>query len=623
MSGHGPKLALPKFLSFLRNRPTKENGLVSWLTTVDHKRIGILYLYTSFFFLFVGGIEALFVRTQLSANDLEIFVGSTYNQLVTMHATTMIFLAIMPLAAAFFNFMIPLQIGARDVAFPRLNAFSYFMYLAGGIVLNASWFMGGASDVGWFAYAPLTSSTYSPTHGVDFWILGLILTGISSTVAAINFIVTIINMRAPGMTLMKMPVFSWMAFVTAFLLAFALPVITIALIILFMDRNYGTTFFQTAAGGDPILWQHLFWVFGHPEVYIIVLPAFGIVSEIIPVFSKKPLFGYKLVVLSGAAIGFMGFTVWSHHMFTVGMGPIVNSAFSITTAAIAIPTGVKIFNWILTLWNGKIKFSVPMMYATALVFLFMVGGFSGLMHGAAASDFQQHDTYFVVAHFHYTILGGGLFGFLAGTVYWLPKFFGKIMDEERGRKIFWWIFASFNLTFFPMHFLGTGGMPRRIYTYSADMEWTALNGFITLASFVLGITLLVFFIEVIKAVKSKNKASADPWDARTLEWSIPSPPPVYNFADLPKVEKVDEFWESKISNKPIKTLPRDPHGIHMPGKSWMPLITSVGLMLASFGAIYQSDLRYIGLGIFLLAYYGWALEGDAEYYLPYPKKGKK
>src|SRR5215203_6162525 len=391
-----------------------ESGLWSWLTTVDHKRIGALYLFTSLFFFFVGGFEALMIRWQLAVPNNTVLSAEAYNQMFTMHGTTMVFLALMPLSAAFFNFLIPLQIGARDVAFPRLNAFSYWVYLFGAVFINASWFVGAAPDGGWFGYTPLTTLQYSPGLNIDFWMLGLQILGVSSLAAAFNFITTIINMRAPGMGLMRMPMFTWMSFIVQFLLVLAFPVITIALVFLQFDRFFGTNFYEIGAGGDPLLWQHLFRIFGHPEVYILILPAFGLVSEVLPTFSRKPLFGYPVMVYSGILIGFLGFGVWAHHMFSVVIGPIADTVFGLTTMLIAIPTGVKIFNWIFTMWGGSIRFTAAMQFAIGLIALFTIGGISGITHASPPADLQQTDTYYIVAHFHYVLFGGSIMGIFAG-----------------------------------------------------------------------------------------------------------------------------------------------------------------------------------------------------------------
>ena len=412
----------------------KEHGVLwSWLTTVDHKRIGILYGATAFTFFLIGGIEALIMRVQLARPDNTVVSAQTFNELFTMHGTTMVFLAIMPMSAAFFNYMIPLMIGARDVAFPRLNALSYWIFLLGGLFLNLSWLVGMAPDGGWFGYANLSGAQFSPTHSIDFWMLGLQILGISSMLAGFNFIVTIVNMRAPGMTLMRMPVFIWMSFVTQFLIVLAFPAITVALILLMFDRFFGTLFYVPSAGGDPLLWQHLFWIFGHPEVYILILPAMGIVSEVLPTFARKPLFGAPVVIYSGIMIGFFGFGVWSHHMFSVGMGPVADSAFSIATLLIAVPTGVKILNWISTLWGGSIRFTSALYFSLGFIAMFTMGGLSGVMHASPPVDLQQTDTYFVVAHFHYVLFGGSIFGLFSGAYYWWPKITGRLLDERLGK----------------------------------------------------------------------------------------------------------------------------------------------------------------------------------------------
>ena len=551
----------------------------------------------------------MLIRLQLAGPNLEVIGAETYNQLFTMHATTMIFLAVMPMSAAFFNYMIPLMIGARDVAFPRLNAFGYFTFLAGGIVLNSSWLLGGAPNAGWFGYANLTSKTFNPGLGIDFWILGLQILGISSTTGALNFLVTIINMRAPGMSMMRLPVFAWMTLVTSVLILLAFPVITIALLLLMLDRMVGTTFFAVASGGMPILWQHLFWVFGHPEVYILILPAMGIVSEVLPTFARKPLFGYPVMVFSGAAIGFMGFTVWSHHMFTTGLGPIANAAFSLTTMAIAVPTGIKIFNWIGTLWGGSIRLKVPMLYALGFIAMFMIGGFSGIMHSAAAADAQQQDSYFVVAHLHYVLIGGSLFALLTGITYWFPKVTGRLLDERWGRGVFWLFFLGFNLTFFPMHFLGLNGMPRRIYTYSAEMGWQWWNLVSTVGAFLLGTSLLLFIIVVIRALRHGSPAGNDPWDARTLEWSMSSPPPVYNFRSLPRVTSLDAYWSQKQLPMSTDDDLEDEVGIHMPGPSFYPALCALGIFIGAYGVLYSGLVAIAGVLIAIVSIYGWAFEG--------------
>ena len=442
--------------------------------------------------------------------------------------------SILSFFSAFFNFVIPLQIGARDVAFPRLNAFSYWTFLGGALMLKLSW-IGGATDAGWFGYAPLTSVAQNPGTGIDFWIISLQVLGVASLAASFNFIVTIINMRAPGMTMMRLPVFTWMSFITAILLVLAFPVITVALIELTFDRYFMFNFFNVANGGSVVLWQHLFWVFGHPEVYILILPAMGIVSEVLPVFSKKPLFGYKTVVLAGAIIAFMGWMVWSHHMFTVGLGAVANAVFTVTTMLIAVPTGIKVFNWIGTIWGGSIRFTTPMLFSLGFIAMFLLGGISGVMHAVSAHDAQQQDTYFVPAHIHYVLFGGAIMAILSGIYYWFPKYSGKMYSERQGKISFWFIMVGQNVTFFPMHFVGLDGMPRRIYTYVEGMGWEFWNGVATGGVFILIIGFLLVMDNIGRNWRNGKAAPADPWDARTLEWSIASPPPEYNFKEIPVV----------------------------------------------------------------------------------------
>ena len=603
-------------LSEIFERPTTYKGLAGWLTTVDHKRIGILYGVSAFVFFMIGGLEALVMRWQLARPDQTAVTPEVYNQLFTMHGTTMIFLAIMPLGAAFFNFIIPLQIGARDVAFPRLNAFSYWTFLAGGIFLNTSWFLGGAPNAGWFGYAPQTTKIFNLGHGIDFWILGLQILGIASLAAAFNFIVTIVNLRAPGMSLMKMPVFTWMTLITSILMVLAFPVITVALILLLMDRSYGTLFFTTSAGGDPILWQHLFWVFGHPEVYILILPAMGIVSEVLPTFSKKPLFGYPVIILSGIIIAFMGWAVWSHHMFTVGLGPIANAAFAVTTMAIAVPTGVKIFNWIATMWRGSLVLNTPMLFSIGFILMFIIGGLSGIMHSSAPADAQQQDTYFIVAHIHYVLFGGSIFAIFSGIYYWFPKITGKLLNDTIGKIHFALTFIGFNLAFFPQHFLGLDGMPRRVYTYESAMGWDFWNFVSTLGAFMLGVSVLVFLHNFFYSRRKSEDAGNDPWNGRTLEWSIPSPPPVYNFAEIPQVTARDAWWESKYSGKaPLRKVGGGSEKTHdsgqdidLPGLSYFPLLASLGLLIAAYGMMYHLVLVTLGAGLTMASVYAWSLE---------------
>src|SRR5688500_17535344 len=478
-----------------------ERGLWSWLATVDHKKVGQLYLYSALAFFLIGGLEALIIREQLKGPNGSLVSAETYNQLFTMHGTTMIFLVIMPLGAAFFNYLIPLQIGARDVAFPRLNAFSYWVFLLGALFMNAGWLVGAAPDGGWFAYTPLTTQQFSPGLNMDFWVIGLQILGLSSLAAGFNFITTIINLRAPGMHFMRMPIFTWMSFVTQFLLVLAFPIIAVAVTFLMLDRFFATIFYAITAGADPLLWQHLFWLFGHPEVYILILPAFGLVSEVLPVFSRKPLFGYPVMVYSGILIGFLGFGVWAHHMFSVGMGPIADTLFAVTTMLIGIPTGVKIFNWIFTMWGGDIRFTVAMKFAIALVALFTIGGISGVMHASPPADLQQTDTYFIVAHFHYVLFGGSMMGLWAGTYFYFPKLTGRLLSEKIGNWHFWLAFIGMNLTFMPMHWSGLMGMPRRTWVYDAGQGLEIYNLMSSIGAYVQALAVLVFVYNVIRSFR--------------------------------------------------------------------------------------------------------------------------
>ncbi len=615
-------------------RPRTTTGPWSWVTTVDHKKIGIMYGTLAIFFFCVGGIEALFIRLQLARPNGTILSAARYNEFFTMHGTTMIFLLGMPIAAAFGNYLVPLMIGTRDVAFPRLNMLGFWIFAFGGIFLYSSFALGGAPDGGWFGYAPLTSTPfangYLPGHGTDFWAVGIIMLGIGSVATAVNFLVTILNMRAPGMTMMRMPVFVWMILVTAFLTLFAMPPVTAALIMVFMDRNFHTNFFNAAAGGDPLVYQNLFWIFGHPEVYILILPGFAIVSEILPVFSRKPLFGYSVVVFSGIAIGFLGWGVWAHHMFASGLGPVAVSAFGMSTMLIAIPTGVKIFNWLATVWGGAVRLRTPMLFALGFIAQFTIGGLSGVLHAIVPSDTQQTDTYFVIAHFHYVLFGGLVFSVFGGFYYWWPKFFGKMLNEKLGKLNFWLMVVGFNLTFFPMHFLGFEGQPRRTYTYPSGMGWDTLNLLATIGAFIIALSVLTFLVNVIFTSRRGAKVGHDPWDARTLEWSIPSPPPEYNFAVVPVVTSLDDYWHRKYTEDDEGRLVRlptggsgddedltpagfDPHSIHMPSPSYWPLIFAMGLPIIGYGFVFKNWwLLAAGVLVAFFGLNGWAIEPSTE-----------
>ena len=604
-------------------RPSATTGWRSWVTTVDHKKIGILYGATALVFFGLGGLEALLIRAQLAQPDAQVLSPERYNQAFTMHGTTMVFLVIMPLLAAFANYLIPLQIGARDVAFPRLNALSYWIFLVGGLFLYSGAILDQIADNGWFNYAPNSGVIYSPGHGIDYWTLGLQITGIASLLGAINLIVTCLNMRAPGMTLMRMPVFTWMALVAQFLLLFAIPVITVALFLLMFDRLFGANFFVVEKGADPLLWQHLFWIFGHPEVYILILPAFGIVSEIIPVFARKPLFGYPFMVFSGIAIGFMGWGVWAHHMFASGAGPVTVAAFSLSTMFIAVPTGVKIFNWVGTLWGGSLKFTTAMCFAIALVSQFTIGGLSGVTHSISPSDWQQTDTYYIVAHFHYVLFGGSIFGIFAGFYFWWPKVFGRALDERIGKIHFWTWLIGFNLTFGPMHILGLQGQPRRTASYPENMGWDLMNLLSTIGAFVIAVGFLVFLFNVVKS-RNNVMTDPDPWDARTLEWATTSPPPAHNFDVEPTASSLDEWWHRKYEvgddhklrrRENVEFLAGDgppPAGIHLPSPSFWPLVIAVGLPLIGYGLMYTYWLAGLGGLLTLGGLYGLSLEPSVD-----------
>jgi cytochrome c oxidase subunit 1 len=532
-------IAAPRVLS----APEPRAGLWNWITTTDHKRIGILYGVTAFTFFLVGGIEALLIRLQLAVPDNHFLTGDAYNQVFTTHAITMIFLALMPMIAAFFNYLIPLQIGARDVAFPRLNALSYWIYLFGAVYLTVPLFFGALPNAGWFAYANLTTPAYSPGFNIDFYVLGLQILGMSTILSSLNFIVTILNLRAPGMRLLRMPPFTWMALVTSTLMVTALPVFTVALTQLMFDRFFGTTFFDVSRGGDPVLWQHLFWMFGHPEVYILILPFFGTISEVVPTFSRKPLFGYNVVVFSGILIGWLGWGVWAHHMFAVGLGPIAESFFALGSMLIAIPTGIKIFNWLATMWGGAIRFTTSMLFAIGFILMFTLGGVSGVMHAAAPADLQQTDTYFVVAHIHYLFFGGSVMALWAGLYYWYPKVTGRMLDEPLGRIHFWGTLVGANLAFFPMHILGLNGMPRRIFTYAEGLGFDTLNLVSSIGAYGVGAATLVCVYNLIRSRQRGTLAGPNPWGAATLEWATSSPPPVYNFREIPVLRSRMPLWE--------------------------------------------------------------------------------
>ena len=642
-------------------RPSSTTGFWSWITTADHKKIGIMYGYAAFFFFILGGIEALLLRIQLAQANAEFLTAGAYNALFTMHGTTMIFLFVMPASAAFVNYLLPLLIGARDVAFPRLNALSWWLFVFGGIFLYSTFifgtsappvgidglggidgnlaagggpgsfnFLANSPDGGWFGYQPNAGPLYSPGTAMDYWALGLQIIGLASLVASVNFIVTVLNMRAKGMRLLRMPVFAWMSTVVAFLLLFSLPIIAVALFMVTFDRQFGSLFFASVGGGDPVLWQHLFWLFGHPEVYVLILPAMGIVSEVLPVFSRKPLFGYSAVVFAGAAIGFLGFGVWAHHMFATGITPVAQAAFGLATMTIAIPTGIKIFNWLGTMWMGRIRLTTPMLFAIGFVAMFTIGGLSGVTHAVVPSDWQQTDTYYIVAHLHYVIFGGSVFGLFAGMYYWFPKLTGKVMSEKLGKLHFWMMLIGFNLTFAPMHWLGLQGMVRRTWKYAPETGLEPWNIAVTIGAFVIALSIAVFMFNWYVSRRRGEASGLDPWDARTIEWMSPNPTPEYNFAVPPEVNRLDHFWHLKYDQdgdgRAIPKLDKDEivasieheqlnpvAPIPLPNPSYFPLFMALGIPIIFYGIIYHTTLWgkaliAIGTVISLAAVIGWATE---------------
>lgn len=604
-------------------------GATIWdyLTTVDHKKIAVLYLLGGTLFFVIAGFEALLMRIQLMYPENTFVSAGFFNQLLTMHGTTMLFLAAMPLLFAFMNMIVPLQIGARDVAFPFLNSLGFWLFLFGGLFLHLSFFMGGAPDAGWTSYASL--SLYSPGHGIDFYVLGLQVSGAGTLISGINFLVTIINMRAPGMTFMRMPLFTWTTFVTSSLILFGFPPLTAALILLLFDRMFGAQFFNHLMGGNTIIWEHLFWIFGHPEVYILVLPAFGLFSEIIPTFSRKRLFGYSSMVFATILIGFLGFMVWAHHMFTVGLGPTANAIFAVATMAIAVPTGMKVFNWLLTVWGGSIKVTTPMLYALGFIPSFVAGGVTGIMQATAPLDYQLHDSYFIVAHFHYVIVGGIVLGLLGSTHFYWPLFFNRMLNETLGKITFWVFFIGFHMTFFLQHFLGLMGMPRRVFTYMPNQGWDTFNFISTIGAFLMTAGVILLVINVIITTVKGEPAGNDPWeDGRTLEWAIPQPIPFYNFRQTPLVRGLDPYWIEKQDGNKEGMLYAEPLGdIHMPNNSIVPFVMTLGLFIASFGALYSplgvaDDSRVwaipvlvIGLAITFGSMIYRSLKDDHGYYL--------
>ncbi|WP_243290003.1 cytochrome c oxidase subunit I [Bacillus sp. FJAT-47783] len=572
--------------------------LWDYLTTVDHKKIAILYLLAGTLHLIIGGIEALLMRLQLMYPESTLVSAQTFNELLTTHGTTMLFFAATPLLFAFMNAVVPLQIGARDVAFPFLNSLGFWLFFFGALFFNLGWFLGGSPDAGWTSYASLALN--SPGHGVDFYLLGLQISGLGTLISGINFLATIITMRAPGMTFMRLPLFTWTTFVTSSLILFAFPPLTVGLALLMFDRLFGTAFFVPEMGGNTIIYEHIFWIFGHPEVYILVLPAFGIFSEIIPVFSRKRLFGYSSMVFATVLIGFLGFMVWAHHMFTTGLGPVANAIFAVATMAIGVPTGIKVFNWLLTAWGGSIRFTVPMLYGVTFIPSFVMGGVTGVMLATSVADYQYHDTYFVVAHFHYVIVGAIVFAILAATHYWYPKMFGHMLSEKLGVVTFVLFTVGFHLTFFIQHFLGLWGMPRRVFTYLPNQGWDTANFVSSVGAIFMAVAVIVLVINVIVSAINAKPVSGDPWgDGRSLEWAVSCPPPEYNFKQTPLVRGLDPHWIEKMEGNKELTHAEPLGDIHMPNSSILPVIISIGLFIGALGLLYINDYSW-GLGVAIL-----------------------
>jgi cytochrome c oxidase subunit I len=572
----------------------RATGLWRWVSSVDHKDIGVLYLVTSLGFFALGGLEALLIRVQLAVPRNTFLDPAAYGAVFTVHGTTMIFLVVMPVLLGFANYIVPLQIGARDMAFPRLNALSYWLFLFGGIVLYFGFLNGTPPDTGWFSYAPLSEKPFSMETGVDYWALGLLVTSAGTIATGVNLLVTIVNLRAPGMGWFQLPIFTWMSLITAWLVLAAVPALTAAQAMLLIDRNLGAHFFDVGRGGDPILWQHLFWYFGHPEVYIMALPAFGIISVVVPVFARKPIFGYGVMVASGLAIAFLSVTVWAHHMFTVGLGDVADAFFGLSSMTIAVPTGVKVFSWLATLWGGRIRLTVPMLYALAFVVQFTIGGLSGIHFATVPVDWQTHDTYYAVAHFHYVLGGGSLFAILAGTYYWFPKITGRLLDERSGKWTFWLMVVGFNLTFFPMHLVGLMGQPRRTYTYPDLPGWGAINFAETIGAFLMGVGVLMLLWDGWRALRSGTRAGDNPWNAWTLEWATASPPPAYNFAALPPITSPRPLWDLTHARPSVTGHTPDAQPVHP--VAWSAPIVGIAAFIFSevtfFGALIVAFLEY-------------------------------
>ncbi len=603
-----------------------ESGFIGALSSVDHKDIGTRYLVTSFIFLLMGGIEAAVMRWQLALPNQHVLTPEQYNQLFTMHGVTMIFLYALPVLSGFSNFLWPLLLGSRDMAFPRLNAFSYWIFLFAGIFLYGSFPFGKAPDAGWFNYVPFASLAYNPGINIDLYALGMVLLGISTTVGSLNFIVTLIRTRAPGMSINRVPILIWGTLTASVGNILAVPAVSLAFLMLWMDRRFGMHFFDITGGGQPLLWQHLFWMFGHPWVYAIVLPAMGIVSDGLPTFCRRPLVGYTAVALATVSTMIFGFGVWVHHMFATGLPPISLSFFSAASFGIVIPSAVAVFAWLATIWTGRPIFKTPFLFFAGFVIVFVIGGVSGFMTAAVPVDLQLTDTYFVVAHLHYVLIGINVFPVVGGIHYWFPKFTGRLMNERLGKWTFWTMFIGFNVGFFPMHILGLLGMPRRIYTYSAGLGWSTLNLIVTIGAYLFAFGVLLFLINVFRSLKHGERAGENPWNGPSLEWATPSPPPPYNFAVIPTVASRYPLWEHQMKGndresttaqgfllddgrETIGTSPLDAAPdviLRMPGDSLAPLLLSIALAIMFIGMLELSWwIIGIAAGASLIATIAW------------------
>lgn len=579
-----------------------------WLTTVDHKRIGIMYMLAALLMLFRGGVDAVMLRAQLASPDAKLLDAQHYNEIFTTHGVVMIMFMAMPFIMAFMNYLVPLQIGARDVAFPRLNALSFWLFFFGAMLFNISFVIGGSPDAGWTSYFPLAGTDFSTSVGTNYYMLALQISGLGTLMTGINMITTIIKMRAPGMTLMKMPMFTWTTLVTNLIVVTVFPVLTVALAMGTMDRLFATNFFTTTNGGMDMLWANLFWVWGHPEVYILILPAFGLYSEIISTFSGRNLYGYNTMVASIVIISGLSCLVWAHHFFTMGQGALANSFFSITTMAIAVPTGVKIFNWLFTMWKGKIRFTVPMLYSVGFIPLFTIGGVTGVMLAMSAADYQYHNTMFLVAHFHNTIIPGVVFAMLAGLTYYWPKMFGFMLNERIGKWTFWMLSIGFVLAFFPMYITGLDGQARRMYTYSAATGFGPLNMLSFVGAGIMTIGFLLIVYNVYYSVRySPRNIGSDPWDARTLEWATHTPVPAYNFATTPHVASIQAFWDAKKNGHVL--FPEKYEEIHMPNNSGKPFIMSAIMFVFGFCFVFAI---WPGVILSMIAFFAFMMHRSFE-----------